>query len=185
MSLPTDSKERKDSPVVRGFLDYFPDAVLACARLSVLGNEKHNPGEPLHWSKDKSNDHADCVVRHTMERGKVDYSYGADKPVLHSVAALWRAAANAQTEIEELKEKGQWPLERGRTPAVEGNLWRFHDGGEMPCRPDQTVEVIVRCGDKFIMKRADEHIWPHGCVIKGGTDPSRPHPQDIMQWMPA
>lgn len=110
MSLPIDSKERKDSPVVRGFLDYFPDAVIACAQLSVFGNDKHNPGEPLHWSRGKSNDHADCAVRHLMERGQVDYGYGPSKPVLHSVAALWRAAANAQTEIEELKEKGQWPL---------------------------------------------------------------------------
>jgi hypothetical protein len=105
MGLPTDSKERKDTPVVRGVLDYFPDAIFAIARLSVLGNDKHNPGQPLHWAKEKSNDHADCAVRHLMERGGWDTdSY--PEPVRHSTAAAWRALANLQIEIEEARKLG-------------------------------------------------------------------------------
>ena len=105
MTLPTDSKARKALPIVTGCLDYFADALLAVAELSLYGNEKHNPGEPLHWSKDKSNDHADCCVRHLIERGKMDLSYGADKPVRHSTAAAWRALANLQMEIEAARPK--------------------------------------------------------------------------------
>lgn len=104
--LTTDSKARKDAPVVRGVLDYFPDAIMAVAELSVYGNDKHNPGQPLHWAKEKSSDHADCCVRHLMERGTFDFSYGQDKPVRHSAAAAWRALANLQIEIEESRKKG-------------------------------------------------------------------------------
>lgn len=106
MTISTDSKERKGLPIVTGCLDYFPDALLAVAQLSVYGNDKHNPGQPLHWSKEKSNDHADCCVRHLLERGTLDYSYGRDKPIRHSAAAAWRALANLQIEIEQEKAAG-------------------------------------------------------------------------------
>lgn len=115
MSLPTDSAARKGLPLARGCMRYFPDALLAVAQLSVYGNDKHNPGQELHWSKGKANDHADCAARHLLEPMGVDTSYGPDKPVLHSVAAAWRALANAQTEIEELKKAGQWPLTNAPT----------------------------------------------------------------------
>ena len=99
-----ESQRRKNQPIFRGCLDYFPDALLAVAELSRIANEKHNPGEPLHWSKDKSSDHADCCVRHLMERGKWDTSMA--EPVRHSTAAAWRALANLQTEIE-LEREGK------------------------------------------------------------------------------
>lgn len=51
----------------QGLLKYFPDALFEVARLSKTANDKHNPGEPLHWSKDKSADHADCIVRHLAD----------------------------------------------------------------------------------------------------------------------
>lgn len=106
----SESALRKRQPLVRGALRYFPDALLAVAELSLYGNEKHNPGEELHWSRGKSNDHADCVVRHLLEPFGVDTGYGEGKHVLHSVAAAWRALANAQVEIEELRKQGKWPL---------------------------------------------------------------------------
>ena len=71
-SLPTDSQERKDAAVFTAFLAYFPLAVMEVARLSVAANEKHNPGEPVHWAKEKSNDHLDCLVRHALETGIED-----------------------------------------------------------------------------------------------------------------
>ena len=94
--LPTDSKARKDAPLARGLLDYFPRALVAVANLSRIGNEKHNPGEPLHWSKEKSNDHADCIVRHLIERGTVDLDDGQ----LHSTKVAWRALALLEIELE-------------------------------------------------------------------------------------
>ena len=95
------SQERKETPVFSGLLMYFPDACAAVARLSYTANEKHNPGEPMHWSKGKSNDHADCVVRHLMDMYDTD-EFGE----LEATAAAWRALANLQTIIEEMREHG-------------------------------------------------------------------------------
>lgn len=91
-----DASDRKAMPVCTGCFDYFPDALLAVSRLSKIGNEKHNPGQPLHWSKDKSKDHADALARHLMERGTVDPETGLS----HSVSVAWRALAMLQIEIE-------------------------------------------------------------------------------------
>lgn len=98
--LTEDSAARKGIPMARGLLDYFPDALAAVAELSLLANEKHNPGEPMHWTKEKSTDHADCVVRHLVDRGKwIEGEYA--KPVRHAAAVAWRALALLQMEIEE------------------------------------------------------------------------------------
>lgn len=96
-NLPTDSAMRKEMPVTTGFIDYFPDAAAVTARLSVLGNEKHNPGEALHWAKGKSTDEPDCIARHLTERGTID----EDDGVLHDVKMFWRAGANLQRFIDE------------------------------------------------------------------------------------
>ena len=63
---------RKAYPVASGVLDYFPDALLAVAHCSWQGNEQHNPGEPLHWAREKSTDEADALLRHFMQRGTLD-----------------------------------------------------------------------------------------------------------------
>lgn len=96
--LDTDSATRKTMPVTAGVLDYFPDAIAEVARVSFHGNEKHNPGEPLHWARGKSMDHADCIGRHLIERG------GFDGSMRHSAALAWRALALLQEELE--AEKG-------------------------------------------------------------------------------
>jgi hypothetical protein len=93
--LPTDKQARKETPIASGVLDYFPDAIAALAHCSWVGNEQHQPGEPLRWAREKSSDHADCLMRHFMERGTVD-----SDGVRHSIKVLWRAAALAQLEIE-------------------------------------------------------------------------------------
>ena len=92
--LETASAERKNFPVTSGVLDYFPDAVAAVAEVSFLGNEKHNPGQPLHWARSKSNDHADCIGRHLIERG------GFDGKLRHTACLAWRALALLQEELE-------------------------------------------------------------------------------------
>lgn len=93
------SQERKDRPVARGVLDYFPDALLEVARLSKIGNDQHNPGQEMHWAKEKSTDHADCIIRHLIDRGTLDTDN-----VRHSAKVAWRALALLQTEID--KENG-------------------------------------------------------------------------------
>jgi hypothetical protein len=95
MSLPTDAQKRKAVPLARGLLDYFPDALCAVAELSMRANEQHNPGEPLHWAKEKSTDEADALMRHLIERGKFDTD-----GIRHSAKVAWRGLALLQREIE-------------------------------------------------------------------------------------
>jgi len=94
VSLPTNSKDRKQIPMFSGLLAYFPDALAAVAAHSFNGNEKHNPGEPLHWAREKSSDHKDCIVRHLA-----DIATGADE-IEELTAVAWRALAAAQLAIE-------------------------------------------------------------------------------------
>lgn len=93
--LPTNPKDRKDTPITTGVLDYFPLAMAAVAQCSKAGNDQHNPGQPLHWAKEKSTDHADCITRHLIERGTKDTD-----GIRHSAKVAWRALALLQTEIE-------------------------------------------------------------------------------------
>jgi hypothetical protein len=81
----------------------FPEALAAVAQVSWYGNEKHNPGQPLHHARGKSMDHFDCIARHYVERG------GFDGPMRHSACLVWRALAALQ---EDLESKGA-PKARG------------------------------------------------------------------------
>jgi hypothetical protein len=94
-SLPTDSRERKDMPIYSGLLMYFPLACAEVARLSKAANEKHNPGEPMRWSREKSSDHRDCAARHLIESGIED-----EDGFLHDAHLAWRAMANLQLALE-------------------------------------------------------------------------------------
>lgn len=93
--LPSDAAERKRIPLCTGLLDYFPDALIEVAKCSMIGNEQHNPGEKLHWAREKSTDQEDCLVRHLIERGKID-----SDGIRHTAKMAWRALACLQLEIE-------------------------------------------------------------------------------------
>lgn len=95
MTLPTDAAARKAVPVYSGCLRYFPRAIAAVAELSRVANDQHNPGEPLHWSRDKSADHHDCLARHLLEAGTVDTDGQR-----HSAKVAWRALAALELELE-------------------------------------------------------------------------------------
>lgn len=93
--LPTDPKERKEIPLFSGLLKYFPDALCAVAHLSFVGNQQHNPGQPMHWAREKSTDQEDTILRHLLESGTVDTDGQR-----HSAKVAWRALAMLQLEIE-------------------------------------------------------------------------------------
>lgn len=97
---PTTSAARKRMPLFDGCMMYFPDALLAVAAFSLKANDKHNPGEPLYWSKHKSADHANCVGRHLIDMGPdwdaIDPEFGE----MHAVALAWRSLAVLQIAIE-------------------------------------------------------------------------------------
>lgn len=94
--LPTGAEERKKTPLWSGLVQYFPDALVAVAQVSQAGNDQHNPGQPLHWAREKSTDHRDTLLRHLFDSGTVDVDGGR-----HSAKLAWRALALLQLEIEQ------------------------------------------------------------------------------------
>ena len=101
-TLPTDPAERKKYPMATGLLYYFPDALAEVARVSWEGNNQHNPGQPLHWDRAKSQDEADTAVRHLSQAGTRD-SDGSR----HTAKFAWRALALLQKEIEDDRNNTQ------------------------------------------------------------------------------
>lgn len=164
MSLPTTAEERKNIPIMSGFLDYFPDATAMVAFVSKVGNDQHNPGQPLHWSRGKSGDHADAAVRHLMERGDVD-----SDGLLHSAKAAWRAMANLQEELERLGA----PMARGARydEEVGDPIDDFVDGDRLSQRvlpevvPTPKTEAAYRGGATALPSSTSSYA--------GGGDP--PH----------
>lgn len=92
------SSERKECAVSRGLFAYFPDALAYIARHSLRSNEKHNPGEPPHWARDKSPDHEDCIARHSLSVAIDPSSMDGDVP--HIACRAWRALAALQLWLE-------------------------------------------------------------------------------------
>jgi hypothetical protein len=125
MTLPTDSKERKEYPILSGCLKYFPAALAGVARTSKIGNDKHNPGLPLHHARGLSMDHGDCIIRHLMDtedllaafnRGSTAITPG--QILLEANQLVWRALAYSQM----LHEQFGAPLAPGAQPLDEARL---------------------------------------------------------------
>ena len=93
----TDPQARKQYPVYSGVLCYFPAALAEVAHVSYLGNEQHNPGQPLHWARGKSPDQGDTTIRHMMDHENdpidTDGTY-------HLAKAAWRILAKLQLHLE-------------------------------------------------------------------------------------
>lgn len=122
--LPKDAAERKARPIARGVLDYFPDAIAEVAHVSFVANEQHNPGEPMHWAKEKSTDEADALVRHLLERGGIDTD-----GLRHSAKVAWRGLALLQRELDAVKletgyrELAKDPDRHILTPEARDEAW--------------------------------------------------------------
>ena len=96
--LPEDPAKRKKFPIASGVLDYFPDALVAVSEVSQVGNDQHNPGQPLHWARGKSMDQMNTAFRHMW-----DYGRGTKKDTdgqYHLAKAIWRLSAQLQLDIE-------------------------------------------------------------------------------------
>jgi hypothetical protein len=117
LTLPTDSNERKEYPLYRGCVRYFPAALAGVARISKAGNDKHNPGEELHHARGKSTDHGDCIIRHLMDvtdllaaHERSQATLVSEQDILNEASQLvWRALAFSQ----ELHERFGYPLAPG------------------------------------------------------------------------
>jgi hypothetical protein len=138
LALTSNPQERKDTPIYTGVMLYFPDALAEVARVSKVGNDQHNPGEPLHWAKEKSTDEGDALIRHQLEAGTRDTDGQR-----HSAKVAWRALAQLQREIDAERIAQEKPIvwmeaeEERRDGPREGLVaGRADDGGRR----------IGRCG---------------------------------------
>lgn len=107
LTLPTDSLERKNYPILSGCLKYFPAALAGVSHISKLGNDKHNPGQELHHNRSKSQDHGDCILRHLIDTQDLIAAFNrgdgtvTKEMILTEVNQMaWRALAYSQ-EINE------------------------------------------------------------------------------------
>lgn len=90
--------ERKTYPVYTGLLKYFPDALMEVAHVSKVGNDQHNPGQPLHWARGKSMDQLDALSRHLTDHASGKRRDPDGERILAKV--VWRGLAELQLEIE-------------------------------------------------------------------------------------
>ncbi len=90
-NLPEDADSRADYPLDDGLFGYFAAALLEVAKVSKIGNDQHNPGQPMHWDRSKCRDHGNKIMRHQLDAGKLDRVDGTR----HSAKVAWRALARA------------------------------------------------------------------------------------------
>lgn len=97
-NLPAGYEARKALPVYDFLVSYFPLSFVELTKVSVAGNQQHNPGQRLHWARGKSTDHLNCALRHLMDHGMgnevdTDGQY-------HLAKAAWRLLARLQEICE-------------------------------------------------------------------------------------
>lgn len=139
--LPTDNAERKALPLWDFMFGYFPDAWVEVAKVAVSGNEQHNPGEPLHWAREKSTDQLNTAFRHLFDHGKgqmldTDECY-------HLAKAIWRLSAELQLIIEQADTQLFAPV-----ADLTGETIRCLDGVErqVTTAPGDSNNGCARCG---------------------------------------
>ena len=101
MTLPTDSAERKRHPLFSGVLKYAPAALAGVAKISIDGNDKHNPGQPLHHARGKSTDHPDCVLRHAADVADIEAHI---KRNFDNDPEVWYKSEDAQALLTEVSQ---------------------------------------------------------------------------------
>ena len=109
---PKDSAERKACPVASGVVKYFPDALMLVSRLSRIGNDKHSPGQPLHWAKEKSGDEPDALMRHLIDHftgAPIDADVEELGELAHLTQVAWRALAMLQRACDAERAKDARP----------------------------------------------------------------------------
>lgn len=95
LSLPDDDAVRGDYPMFDGLVAYFPNALAEVSKVSKIGNDQHNPGQPMHWRRNTSMDHENKIMRHLVDAGTRD-----GRGVRHTARLAWRALAMLQEELE-------------------------------------------------------------------------------------
>lgn len=118
---------------------YFPNALRALAEHAQYGNDKHNPGEPLHWAFNKSTEHAESAARHASQAGTIDPETGKS----HTIGYAMRVMMLLEAE----------EIQRGARPgfAVRGLAPAEPEGGPDIYDP-KTRQVIAHPAQKLAIK---------------------------------
>jgi hypothetical protein len=148
-AMPLNSAELKKNPLWRGLFLYFWDALIGAARISFKGNEKHNPGQPMHHARGKSADHGDCILRHLVD-SEIDYGHGVGiEPIFDEQGNLidtipfvdqlvWRAMAYSQEWHEKHRGATPPPLAKFPDPVVAAPAPLIDYSHEIPLIPSGT-----------------------------------------------
>lgn len=133
LTLGTDSEARKRVQLVAAFLRYIPAAAVRFALHSKAGNDKHNPGEPIHHARGKSSDHEECIMRHLVDmqdiRAFMERNKSAGREWLpgdeivqmllsEATAEFWRAGIFLQELCEQYEGAPLAPGARLPAPSV-------------------------------------------------------------------
>lgn len=170
LTLPIDSAERKGVPVYTGCLMYFPAALAGVAAHSKAGNDKHNPGQELHHSRGKSNDHADCVVRHVMDIGDM--------------------LAYIEREREHMSNPEYVELVKALLAEANANSWRslalsqeLHERfGGAPLAPRARVESAPDAHELYRASVLAEPQPPNYAAERAGGPPLKGMPTNAQQY---
>lgn len=168
-----DIGDREQYPMADGLMHYFPDALAYVAHVSKVGNDQHNPGEPMHWARGKSTNHPDKILRHQMSAGTEDTD-----GTLHSGKVAWRALAQLQEELE--RRYGLTPPRNAKMPDAkirehkDNDGWREWGGGQQPVADEVKVDVVLKYRAEIHGVAAESLRWSHD----GDAG-------DIVAWRPA
>ena len=95
--FPATQSNKEEYPMWDGLMAYFPAALAAVAHVSYVGSRQHQPDLPTQWTRNKSTNHKDKILRHLLEG---DVSELDTDGTLHAAKVAWRALANLQIILE-------------------------------------------------------------------------------------
>lgn len=95
--FPTTQSSKEEYPMWDGLMAYFPAALAEVAHVSFVGSRQHQPTLPTQWTRDRSKNHKDKILRHLLEG---DVSELDTDGTLHAAKVAWRALANLQIILE-------------------------------------------------------------------------------------
>lgn len=185
-----DDTSRKDHPVATGVIDYFPDALLAVASVSMEGARKHGTfndvGRPT-WDRSKSTDDADALMRHFLHRGQFDIDGHR-----HSAKVAWRALAVLQRELDAEESAAIGGYSRADLTAKAEEALKSWDGslkqnrkqslftGFDPAKPgsDKTVRSWFLVDNGQYRPISEEEALAR---VSGQEDPTPPPPPTLSE----
>jgi len=107
--------DKGKSPIIRGFLNYFPRAVAACADLSLYGAEKYDldmDERNFALVEDGVSRYTDALGRHQV--GEASEVIDPESGFHHAVPTAWNAMARLELILEALEKQ---------EAAQEGGTW--------------------------------------------------------------